>query len=113
MNCASDIDLFVGWAEAVCRGRFSQAVHRRYNAAIVCKRARGEGRIRHIEGLERLLHDFGPAVAAVNIKPLGTPRGDWRRAAVADGYLIVRHPDLATTLHMARRVAQELQIYAG
>ena len=45
MNYASDIDLFAGWAEAVARGQFSQTVERRYNAAIIFKRAQGQGRI--------------------------------------------------------------------
>jgi len=112
MNYACDIDLFAGWAEAVCHGWLSQPVHRRYNAALVCKRAQGEGRIRQVDGLQSLLADLGPAVAAVNIPPMGTPRGDWRRAA-ADGYMIVRHPELQQTLEMAERVAHELQIYAG
>jgi hypothetical protein len=113
MNYTSDIDLFAGWAEAVCHGRFSQPVHRRYNAAIVCKRARGNGRIQRVEGLERLLADFGSAVVAVEILPVGSQRRDWRSSAVSDGYVIVRHPELQATLKMAERVARELHIYAG
>jgi formate-dependent phosphoribosylglycinamide formyltransferase (GAR transformylase) len=113
MNHASDVDLFSGWAEAVCRGRFSQPLSRRYNAAIVCKRALGRGRIARVEGLGRLLEDLGSAVAAVHVQPIGTPVGDWRRAAVADGYMIVRHPDLQATIEMAERVGRVLQIYAA
>jgi formate-dependent phosphoribosylglycinamide formyltransferase (GAR transformylase) len=113
MNYACDVDLFTGWAEAVVHGRLSQPIHRRYNAAIVCKRAQGQGRIRAVEGLDRLLADLGPAVAAVNVLPFGTPRGDWRQSAVADGYVIVRHPELQATLDMAERVARELRIFAS
>jgi biotin carboxylase len=113
MNYASDIDLFAGWADAVCHARLSQPIHRRYNSAIVCKRALGGGRIERVEGLEPLLRELGAAVAAVHVQPLGTPVGDWRRASVADGYMIVRHPELQTTLAMAERVGRELQIYAG
>ena len=113
MGFACDIDLFVGWAEAVCHGWLSQPIRRRYNSAIVCKRALGQGRIVRVEGLERLLAELGPAVAAVHIQPLGSQVGDWRRAAVSDGYMIVRHPELQATLDMAARVGRELQIYAG
>jgi formate-dependent phosphoribosylglycinamide formyltransferase (GAR transformylase) len=113
MNYASDVDLFRGWAEAVCHGRLAQAVHRRYNAAIVSKRARGQGTIRRIDGLDRLLGEFGPAVAAVDLLPVGAPRRDWRRSSVSDGYLIVRHADLQATFRMAERIATELQIWAG
>lgn len=113
MNHASDIDLFHGWAEAVVRGSLSQPIERRYNAAIVCKRAEGQGRIQSVVGLDRLLQELGPAVAAVEILAPGTPRRDWRRSAVSDGYMIVRHPELQTTFRMAERVARELRILAG
>lgn len=113
MNYANDIDVFSGWAEAVCHGSFSQPVERKYNAAVIFKRAQGEGRIRHIAGLERLLHDFGDAVACVDLLPVGAPRRNWKATLVSDGYLVVRHPNLQTTLEMADRVGTELQIYAG
>ncbi len=113
MNYASDLDLFAGWAEAVVHGRFSQPIERRYNAAIVCKRAEGQGCIRRVEGLDRLLAELGSAVAAVDILPLGSPRRDWQRSALSDGFVIVRHPELQTTFKLAERVARELRIIAG
>ena len=113
MNYASDIDVYTGWAEAVCHGRFTQTVERKYNAAVIFKRAQGQGRIRHIQGLEPLLRELGPAVACVDLLPVGAPRRNWRATLISDGYLIVRHPDLETTMAMADRVGTDLQIYAG
>jgi len=113
MNYASDIDLFTGWAEAVCHGTFSQPVERKYNAAVVCKRAQGSGQIARVEGLSSLLNELGSSIAAVNIRPVGSPVGDWQRAAVSDGWVVVRHPDLQRTLQMVDRVATGLQIYAA
>ncbi len=112
MNYACEVDLFSGWAEAVCHGRFSQPIHRRYNAAVVCKRALGSGTIRRVEGLQKLLADLGPAVVEVHIEPLGSAIGNWRQATVSAGYVVVRHPDLQRTFDFAARVARELQIYA-
>ena len=113
MNYGSDIDVFTGWAEASCHGRLSQAVERKYNAAVIFKRAEGEGRIRHIEGLEHLLHDFGEHVVSVELLPLGAPRRNWKQTLLSDGHIILRHPDLATTLRMADRIGTELRLYAG
>ncbi len=113
MNYACDVDLFAGWAEAVCRGRFSQPIRRAYNSAIVCKRAQGQGKVTRVEGLGRLLHELGSVVAAVHVQPIGAPVGDWRRAAVSDGYMIVRHPEFRRTLEVVERVAREFQIYAA
>ncbi len=113
MNYASDIDVYTGWAEAVCHGRFSQTVERKYNAAVIFKRAQGQGRIRHITGLEHLLRELGPAVADVDLLPVGAPRRNWRATLISDGYLIVRHPDLETAMAMADKVGTDLQLYAG
>jgi hypothetical protein len=113
MNYASDTDLFAGWAEAVVGGRFTQKVERRYNAVIIYKRARGAGRIQHMEGLERLLSKYGEHVVLIDLLPLGSARRNWRQTLLADGYLIVRHPDLRRALEIADAVGTDLQLYAG
>jgi hypothetical protein len=113
MNWACDIDVYRGWAEAVVHGRFSQAVERRYNAALIFKRAQGQGRIQHIEGLSRLLAEIGEHIVHLDLLPLGAPRRDWTSTIISDGIVALRHPDLDTTIEMADRVATELQLYAG
>ena len=113
MNYACDIDVYRGWAEAVVWNRFSQDVQRKYNSAIIFKRAMGEGRIRRIEGLRGLMHDFGPAITSVDLLPIGAHRRNWKQTLVSDGYVILRHPDLATTMAMADRVGTDLRLYAA
>lgn len=113
MNYATDSDLFVGWAEAVVHGRLTQPLERRYNTAVIFKRARGQGRITAVEGLSRLLAEYGEHVVAVDLAPLGTPRKDWRASVTGDGMVIVRHPDLDATLEMADRFAAELHLHAA
>ena len=113
MNYATDGDLFVGWASAVVHGRLHHPLERRYNAASIFKRARGTGRIAGIDGLSRLMSEYGEWVAAVDLLPLGAPRRDWRQTLISDGMVVVRHPDLATTIEMADRFASELTLTAG
>lgn len=112
MNYATDADLFSGWAEAVTHGRISQPIERRYNAAIIFKRARGTGRITRYEGLDRLLAAYGEHVAALDLLPIGAPRRDWRAVTISDGMVIVRHRELPKTLEMAERFAAGLHLYA-
>jgi len=88
-------------------------LERRYNAAIIFKRAQGAGHIRHIEGLERLYARFGPHIAAVELLPVGAPRRNWLLTLVSDGFVVVRHPDLQATLDIADAVGTDLQLYAG
>ncbi|HSR53591.1 MAG TPA: ATP-grasp domain-containing protein [Acidobacteriota bacterium] len=113
MNWAGDIDLYRGWAEAVCHGRLTQSVRRRYNAAVIFKRAQGQGRIQRIEGLERLLSEIGEHVVNIDLLPVGAQRRDWKQTLLSDGWITLRHPDLSRTMQMADRVGTDVQIYAG
>ena len=105
MNFANDIDLFQQWAEALIHGRLSEPIERRYNAASIFKRAQGQGRITHIEGLSRLLSDYDEWVCAIDLLPIGAPRRDWLMTLISDGMIIVSHPDLdrASRLRIASR----------
>ena len=113
MNYSCDIDLFAGWAEAVCFGRLSQDTTKKYTAAMVFKRAQGEGNVRAHQGLDELLRRYGQHVASVELTPIGAQKRDWRKVVVGDGWVVVRHPDLAYTLEMSERFVNDLRIVAG
>jgi len=113
MNYSNDFDIYTGWGEAVTGRDFSQVAQRAYHAAAIFKRAHGQGHIRHIEGLDALRRRFGDALVHVDLLPIGAPRRNWKQTLISDGYLIVRHPDLDTTLEMADLVGTDLRIYAG
>jgi len=113
MNFASDTDLFRGWADAVLHGHLSRPIERRYNCASIFKRAQGHGRIERIEGLGPLLAEFGPHIVNIDLLAIGAPRRDWLATLISDGMVVLRHPDLATTIHMADRVGSDLQLYAA
>ncbi len=113
MNYSCDCDLFVAWAEATCHGRISQDLTKRYNAAVIFKRARGPGsRITRIEGLDSLRAHLGPHLAALELTPPGGARVDFRQVVSGDGWVVVRHPDLQATLAMADSVGSELVLHA-
>ena len=112
MNYGCDIDVFRGWAEAVCHGTFSQPVQRPYNAAVIFKRAQGQGRIQRIEGLGGLLERFREQIVSIDLLPPGAHRRDWKQTLLSDGWLIVRDPDLERTMRIADAVGTDLRIYA-
>ena len=113
INYASDVDVFTGWAEAVCHGRFSQHVDRKYNAAWIYKRAEGQGVIQRIEGLAPLMAELSEHVMLLDLLPIGAPRRNWKQTLISDGMITIRHPDLQRTLEIADRFATELRMYAG
>ncbi len=113
MKFACDFDVFRAWGAAIAGCDFDYDVERRFNVATIYKRAQGNGVIRRIEGLERLQQDCGEHVVWNTLLGVGQHRRDWRQTLVSDGFIMLRHPDLAYTLKMADRVGEELQLYAG
>jgi formate-dependent phosphoribosylglycinamide formyltransferase (GAR transformylase) len=113
MNYSAEIDLFAGWAEAVCYGRLSQATEKRYNAALVFKRAEGEGRVQRYQGLDAILAKYGEHITAIELTPIGQPRKDWRKSTVGDGWIVARHPNLEATVEIANKLTTDLRILAG
>lgn len=113
MNYSCDGDLFSAWAEAITQGRITQDLRKRWNAGVVFKRSRGDGqKITKYKGLDQLLKAHGPDVANMELTPIGASRRDWRREVVADGWIVVRHPDLGVTLKILDRFGEELDIRA-
>ena len=112
MNYTGDIDLFREWANAVCHQRFDSPTTRKYNAAIVFKRAMGRGRITRIEGLEEWKRRCGKWVAAEQLLPVGAERRNWLQTLVSDGFVIVRHPEWDEAIRMAEDAAVNIRMYA-
>ncbi len=112
MNYAADADLFVEWARAVVEGRVLAPNEQRYHAAIVFKRAIGEGRIVRHAGLDAFLAKYRGHVARADFLPIGAPRRDWTKTFLADGNLVVRHADHDVTLAMAQEAAAKIQLHA-
>lgn len=113
MNIAYDTSLFVAWAEAVTYGRFRRPVEAHYNAAVIFKRACGNGRIQSIQGLERLVARYRPYITTIDLLPVGAQRRNWKQTLLSDGHIMLRHPDVHAILEMADRVGMELQMYAS
>ncbi len=113
MNFACDIDVFREWGRSVCFGRFEADVQRKYNVATIFKRAQGQGRIFKMEGRDHIQRRWGDCIVWDNLLSVGSPRRNWRQTLVSDGFLMMRHPDLKTTMEMADDVGQNLQMYAG
>jgi len=113
MNYVSDVDLYMGYAEAELKGTFSIDVTRKYNAINIFKRAQGQGTIRRVTGLEQLVQRFGEHIVNIDLLPVGAPRRDWVLTLISDGYLTIRHPDFEQACLIADAVGTDLQLYAS
>lgn len=112
MNYTCDIDLFREWARVACWGRFEAPTKRKYNAAIIFKRALGQGRITRIVGLDEFLRKYGEHVVECKLLPIGSKRRNWKQTLISDGHILLRHPDWDTARELANIVATEVTLYA-
>lgn len=112
MNYTGDIDLFREWGRAITVGRFAASTVRRFNTAIIFKRARGHGRISRIDGLAEFVRRYRPWICAEDLLPIGSPRRNWLHTLVSDGWLMVRHPDWDHALEIANAAAEDVTLYA-
>lgn len=113
MNYTEDVDLYREWARAVCWKRFEAPITRPWSAAIVFKRAIGQGRITRVEGLDAFRARHGRYIAREELLPVGAPRRDWQQTFLSDGNIVVRHPDMREALRMAMEAAERVRMYAG
>jgi len=91
---------------------FEAPVARKYNAAIIFKRAKGHGRITRIDGLREFLARHGEHVVEQRLLPFGSQRRDWKKTLVSDGYILLRHPDWDRTYELAMAAATEITMWA-
>jgi biotin carboxylase len=112
MNYTCDIDLFREWARAVCWKTFEAPTKRKYNVAIIFKRAKGQGRITRVTGLAEFMRAYGEHVVEQRLLPIGAQRRNWKHTLVSDGYILLRHPDWKTACDLADIVATQVTLHA-
>lgn len=112
INFANDIDLYRAWADVVLSRTPTIRQDRPYAAALVFKRAHGEGRIRTIEGLQSFLARHAGRIAHLELTPIGAPRRDWRSTFLGDGVIAVRDPDEGRCWEVAREAASTIRLIA-
>ncbi|MEX1361668.1 MAG: hypothetical protein AB1Z98_00965 [Nannocystaceae bacterium] len=112
LNFANDIDVFREWARAVCWHAFEATPQRRYHVAAVFKRARGQGRISRIEGLDAVRQRCGRGLVIEDLLPVGHPRRDWNNTLIGDGFVMMRSVDYSDVRGMMDVAVQQLQLYA-
>jgi len=112
MNYTCDIDLFREWARVVCWGAFEAPTARKYNAAIIFKRALGQGRIAHIDGLHEFMQRNGAHVVEQRLLPIGAQRRNWKHTLVSDGHILLRHADWDAACALAAEAATDITMYA-
>jgi len=112
INYANDIDIYREWARSVCWHAFDATAHRRYHVVTVFKRAQGQGRITHIEGLDAVRQRAGEGLVQTELLPVGERRRNWKTTLLSDGYLMMRSVDYDDACGMRDVAVEQLRMYA-
>jgi hypothetical protein len=96
----------------VCWNHFAAPTERKYNAAIIFKRAKGQGRITRITGYHEFMRRYGEFVVESKLLQPGTPRRNWKNTLLSDGHILLRHPDWRIANELADIVATQITMYA-
>ena len=113
MNFSNDFDIYREWARTVCWRSFEGQIQRKYNVAVVFKRAEGQGRITGTEGLGQLRARCGEWLIVEDLLPIGARRRDWKNTLLSDGWLAVRHPDYDECIDMMHFAVSNVRMYAA
>jgi len=113
MNYTCDIDLFREWARVSCWKSFEAETERKYNVAIVFKRAIGQGKITRVTGLDDYMRRFGSWVVEEQLLPIGSQRRNWKHTLLSDGHIVVRHPEWREAHRMAFAAATDVTMFAN
>ena len=49
----------------------------------------------------------------LDLLPVGAPRRNWKATLISDGHVMLRHPDLQSTLQMCDAFGTDVTMYAG
>jgi biotin carboxylase len=109
MSYAHDTDMYRAWAQLMVFETFVPPA-RPYAAGAAFLRGQGEGRVRAIQGLERIRHELAPLVVEAKLpKPGQSPTGTYE----GEGYIIVRHPETAVVEEALRRIVSLIRVELG
>ncbi len=113
MNYTGDVDLFREWARIACWRSFKGSTERTYNAGVIFKRAKGEGRITRIVGLRDYMRRYGQYVVEEQLLRPGMQRRNWKQTLLSDGHFMVRHPNWDDAYRISFAAATDVTLFAG
>lgn len=107
LAAAHGADAWAAWAQLMVH-RTWHMPERRYTAGSVFLRAMGGADVvRGVEGIDRLRHLLGPALADLKAPQPGQPRSSHYEG---DGWVIVRHPETKGVVAAMRTVLETVRV---
>ncbi|HET7303658.1 MAG TPA: ATPase [Segeticoccus sp.] len=110
---ANDMDIYVGWANAVVHGHTHLHPSRQYSAGIIALRPDRDGTIHGYSGLEEVDDRYGSWVIDAHLPAPGTPTQAVEAGYMANAWMRLKHPDYDTLRGMLDDVGRTVHVHAG
>ncbi len=107
---AYDVDMYRAWARAVVDDAFDGPWERKYAVGCAFLRGVGQGRVKHVGGVDKVNERVGRYVVESRLPQLGASRSD---SYEGDGHVIVRHPDTEFVKAAMQTIIETIQVQYG
>lgn len=104
---AYDIDPYGAWARVVVDGCFDGPWERKYAVGTVFLRGLGAGTVEHVEGIEKVQHEFGELLVDARWPQIGARKSV---TYTGDGFVTIRDPDTTAVREALSQIAQSVRI---
>jgi len=111
-SAGNDMDIYLGWANAITRGETGSAPSRRYASGMVALRPERDGTITGYSGAEELQQRYRGWIIDAHLPSPGTGTQPVAAGYMANAYVRMRHPDYDTLRGMLDDVGRTLHVYA-
>ncbi|HEX7720354.1 MAG TPA: ATP-grasp domain-containing protein [Woeseiaceae bacterium] len=106
LSYAHDINFYRAWPRLMVFDSFDPPP-RRYAVGAAYVRGQGQGRVRHVHGLDEAQRRFGSLVVEAKLPQENQPPSD---SYEGDGYIILRHPDTSTVEQALQQIVQIIRV---
>lgn len=103
---ANDMDCIAAWGKLLIFGIF-EPVERRYACGGAYLRGMGEGRVKSVEGLDRLDPMVRDMITDARIPSMGTEKS---KSYEGEGYILIRHKDTALVKEALEHIVSTVRI---
>jgi len=106
LSYAHDINFYRAWPHLMALDEFDPPV-RQYACGAAYIRGQGQGRVRHIHGLDEAQRRFGSLVVEVKLPREGQAPSD---SYEGDGYIIIRHRETGVVQQALQEIVKLVQV---
>lgn len=107
---AHDVDCLGVWSRLMVRHERERIPERTYATGGAYLRGQGEGRVRAVHGLDRVVRDLGPLITDGRAPALGQEKS---KSYEGEGFVLVRHPETRVVEEALRHIVSTVRVELG